>query len=228
MKIFIPYRPIHIGAFLLLAFVCYQSHQLVRHVVGAALCGGLGRMTFTITIPRQPCTLPLLMTVAGPLWTYALAWLGMALLHVRRVARWAYALIFASFAPIRWIQTLSGRGDELLLAQHWFGVSNRWVVALVVLVIGLPPVIVAYRHMANHHRMRVWLGSVLLLFPVLFGLLISNRFLFGEDGGSGPPAVLLGTPLLVLVVDLVAIVLLAFLVRRVRTLNAQTLRHQDH
>jgi hypothetical protein len=217
MKIHIPYRPIHIVAFLLLAFLCYQSHQLARHLAGAALCGGFGRMTFTITITRQPCKLPLLITLSGPVWTYALSWLGMVLLEARRVALWAYALIFASFSPIRWIQTLTGRGDELILAQQWLGISNRLVVASVVLMIGLPPVIVAYRHIANHHRVRVLLGSVLLLLPVLFVLLISNRSLYGEDGGSGPPAFIFGVPLLVLVGDLIAVFLLIFLARRIYT-----------
>jgi hypothetical protein len=216
MKIHIPYRSIHIVAFLFLAFLCYQSHQLVRHLAGAALCGGFGRMTFTITTTRQPCKLPTLITLSGPVWTFALSWLGMVMLDVRRFALWAYALIFASFAPIRWIQTLSGRGDELILAQQWFGTSNRWFVALVALLIGLPPLIVAYRRIANHHYMRVWLGSLLLLFPLLFVLLISNQWLFGADGGSGPPAVIFGAPLIVLMVDLIAIVLLAFLAQDAR------------
>ena len=217
MKIYIPYRSIHIVAFLLLAFLCYQSHQLVRHLAGALLCGGFGRMTFTITVTQQPCKLPLLITLSGPVWTYALSWLGMVLLNLRGFAVWAYALIFASFSPLRWIQTLSGRGDELTLAQQWFGTSNRLVVAMAVLVIGLPPVIVAYRHIANQHRTRVWLGSLLLLLPLLFALLISNRYVFDEDGRGGPPAFIFGVPLLVLVVDLMAIVLLVFLAQRIRT-----------
>ena len=37
MKVRIPYRPIDIVCFLLLAFLCYQAHQVVRHLVGAAL-----------------------------------------------------------------------------------------------------------------------------------------------------------------------------------------------
>jgi hypothetical protein len=216
MNLYIPSRSIHIGAFVLLAFVCYQSHQLVRHLVGAALCGGFDRMTFTITITRQPCQLPTLLALSGPVWTYALSWLGMGLLELRRMTLRAYALIFASFAPIRWIQTLSGRGDELLLAQHWFGTVNRLVVALGVLVLGLPPALAAYRHIANPHRLRVWLGSMLLLLPVLFVLLLGNRFLFGEDGAGGPPAFLFGVPLLVLVVDLSAIGLLVILAQRIR------------
>jgi hypothetical protein len=148
----------------------------------------------------------------------------MGLLGVRRVELWAYALIFASFSPLRWIQTLSGRGDELSVAHQWFGTSNRIGVAVVVLVIGVAPSLVAYGRIANQHRLRVWLGSVLLLVPLLVVLLISNRLLFGEDGRGGPPAVMLGAPLIVVVVDLIALVLLAVLAQRLGRGGAMTPR----
>src|SRR5512144_32865 len=103
MKIRIPYRPVHIVTFLLLAFLCYQAHQLTRHIVGAVLCGGFGSMTFTVTITRQPCILPTLVTLSGPLLTYGLAWSGILLLRSPRTRLFAYALIFASFSHLRWI-----------------------------------------------------------------------------------------------------------------------------
>ena len=145
----IPSRPIYIVGFLLLAFLCYQAHQLTRHLVGAALCGGLGTMTFAVTIPKETCTLPILVTLSGPILTYGLAWFGMFLLHSSKYRLFAYALIFASFAHLRFIQTLTGRGDELVLAQQWFGITSRPVVAVLVFLIGLPPVIAAYRVIAN-------------------------------------------------------------------------------
>ena len=40
----------------------------------------------------------------------------MFLLHSPKYVRFAYILIFASFAHLRFIQTLTGRGDELVLA----------------------------------------------------------------------------------------------------------------
>ncbi len=118
MEVRIPSRPIHIALFLLLAFLCYQAHQVVRHLVGAGLCGGFGSMTFTVATTKQPCLLPTLVTLSGPALTYGLAWSGMLLLRSPKYALFAYALIFASFAHLRFIQTLTGRGDELVLAQH--------------------------------------------------------------------------------------------------------------
>src|SRR6266496_6505117 len=162
MKLKIPSRPVHIAAFVLLAFLCYQAHQLTRHLVGATLCGGFGIMTFTVTTTREPCSLPTLVTLSGPLLTYGLAWFGMFLLRSPKYALFAYALIFASFAHLRFIQTLSGRGDELVLAHQWFAAPSRSIVAAIVFLIGVPPVVAAFRAIANSRRMLVFICSLLL------------------------------------------------------------------
>src|SRR5512146_1196447 len=125
MKLKIPSHLVHIVTFLLLAFLCYQAHQLTRHLVGAALCGGFGSMTFTVATTRQPCSFPTLVTLSGPVLTYGLAWGGILLLHSKKYALFAYALIFASFSHLRFIQTLTGRGDELVLAQQWVAAPSR-------------------------------------------------------------------------------------------------------
>src|SRR5512133_2742829 len=182
MKVKIPSRPVYIVMFLLLAFLCYQAHQLTRHLVGAALCGGFGSMTFTVTITRESCALPTLVTLSGPLLTYGLAWFGILLLRSLKLRLFAYALIFASFAHLRFVQTLTGRGDELILAQQWLGITNRLIVAVIVFLIGLPPILAAYRVIANERRRRVFLISWLLPLPVLFVLLFGNASLFGANG----------------------------------------------
>jgi len=207
MKVKIPHRPIHIAIFLLLAFLCYQAHQLTRHVVGAALCGGFGSMTFTVTITREPCFLPTLVILSGPLLTYGLAWSGMFLLRSPKYRLFAYALIFASFAHLRFIQNLTGRGDELILAEQWFGISSRAAVASIVFLIGLPPIIAAYRVIANRQRVLVFSGSWLLPLPVLFVLLFGNAFLFGSNGEQVQGISFLGIPWIVLIIDLMALFL---------------------
>src|SRR5512133_3181950 len=207
MKVKIPSRPVYIVMFLLLAFLCYQAHHLIRHLVGAVLCGGFGSMTFTVTITRQPCLLPTLVILSGPLLTYGLAWFGILLLRSQRTRLFAYALIFASFSHLRWIQTLTGRGDELILAEQWFGISSRAVVAVIVFLVGLPPVIVAFLAIANRRRILVFVCSLLLPLPVLALLLFGNAFLFGQNGDVIRGTSLLGIPLIVLVIDLIAALL---------------------
>ncbi|HEX9387039.1 MAG TPA: hypothetical protein VF918_12025 [Anaerolineales bacterium] len=208
MKLKIPSRPAYIVTFLLLAFLCYQAHQLTRHFVGAALCGGFGTMTFTVTTTRETCLFPTLVTLSGPALTYGLAWLGMFLLRSPKYKLFAYTLIFASFAHLRFIQTLTGRGDELILAQQWFGISSQPIVAAIVFLIGLPPIIAAFQVIANKRRVLVFICSWLLPLPLLFAMLFGNQFLFGANGNEIQRASLLGISLIVFITDLVAIILL--------------------
>jgi hypothetical protein len=208
MKIKIPSQPVHFLLFLLLAFLCYQAHQLTQHLVGAALCGGFGTMTFTVTITKEPCSFPELVALSGPLLTYGLAWFGMFLLRSLKYKLFAYALIFASFAHLRFIQTLTGRGDELILAEQWFGITSQANVAAIVFLIGLPPVIAAFRVIANRRRVLVFICSWLLPLPLLFAMLFGNEFLFGANGNEIHGIALLGISLIVFMTDLIASILL--------------------
>jgi len=208
MKVKIPSRPVHIALFLLLAFLCYQVHQLTRHLVGAVLCAGFGTMTFTVTTTREPCVFPTLVILSGPLLTYGLAWLGMGLLRSPKYKLFAYALIFASFAHLRFIQTLTGRGDELLLAKQWFGIRSQPLVALLVFLISLPPIIAAFRAIANQRRTLIFICSWVLPLPLLFAMLFGNQLLFGANGTNSPGSSVLGILLIVFITNLLASVML--------------------
>ncbi len=208
MKVRIPAHPIYIALFLLLAFLCYEAHQLTRHLVGATLCGGFGTMTFTVATTREPCALPTIVTLSGPVLTYGLAWIGMFLLRSPKKRLFAYTLIFASFAHLRWIQILTGRGDELILAEQWFGITGRPIVALAVFLIGLPPVIAAFRVIANKRRILTFVASWLLPLPVLAVLLVGSARLFGPNGDEIHGGTILGIALIVFVTDLIASILM--------------------
>jgi hypothetical protein len=214
MKIRIPSGLVPVGLFLLLAFLCYQAHQLTRHLVGAVFCGGFGSMTFTVTITRQPCSLPTIVALSGPILTYGLAYLGILLLRSPKYRLFAYALIFASFSHLRFIQTLTGRGDELILAKQWFGITSRPIVALIVFLIGLPPIIAAFRAIANQRRWPAFLGSWLLPLPVLIVLLVGNTTLFGPNGDQVHGILVLGISLVVFIIDLITSVLFIMMTAR--------------
>ncbi len=171
-------------------------------------------MTFTVTITKEPCSLPILVTLSGPVLTYGLAWLGMFLLRSSKYKLVAYALIFASFAHLRFIQTLTGRGDELILAEQWFGITSQAVVAVIVFLIGLPPVSAAFRVISNRRRVLVFICSWLLPLPLLFAMLFGNQFLFGANGNEIHGGSLLGIALIVFMTDLIASVLLIVFVPR--------------
>jgi hypothetical protein len=132
----------------------------------------------------------------------------MFLLRSAKNKLFAYTLIFASFAHLRFIQTLTGRGDELILAEGWFGITNPAIVALIVFLIGLPPVITAFHAIANRRRALVFLGSWLLPLPLLFLMLFGNQYLFGANGDQIERASIFGISLIVFLTDLAASILL--------------------
>jgi hypothetical protein len=214
MSVRIPYQPAHIALFLLFAFLCYQGHQLVRHLVGAGLCGGFGSMTFTVATTKQPCVLAIIVILSGPVFTYGLAWFGMLLLRSPKYALFAYALIFASFAHLRFIQTLTGRGDELVLAQQWVSAPSRSLVATMVFLIGIPPIVAALGAIANRSRLLVFICSLLLPIPVLIVLLFGDEFLFRASTIGTQLGSLFGIWLTVLVTDLIASALFILLAPR--------------
>jgi hypothetical protein len=168
-------------------------------------------MTFTVTTTREPCLLASLVTLSGPALTYGLGWFGMLLLRSPKYKLFAYALIFASFVHLRFIQTLTGRGDELVLAQQWFGVSSRPIIAAIVFLIGLPPIMAAFRGIANRRRGLIFLCSWLLPIPLLIVLLVGNEVLFGASATEMQGASFLGISLIVLITDVIASALLIML-----------------
>jgi hypothetical protein len=158
------------------------------------------------SVPRdaaqQPCALPTIVTLSGPLFTFGLAWFGMFLLRSPTYALFAYALIFASFAHLRFIQTLTGRGDELILTQHWFGMTSRMMIASMVWLIGVLPVVAVFRTITNRWRRRVFICSWLLPLPLLFMLLVGNTFLFEASDTGTQLGSVFGVWLIVLMTDL--------------------------
>lgn len=164
--------------------------------------------------------LPVVVTLSGPILTYGLEWLGMFLLRMRKYALLGYALVFASFGHLRFIQTLTGRGDELILAQQWFGISSRLLVALAVFLIGLPPVIAAFRSIANEKRRLVFIISWLLPLPLLFVMLFSDQYLFQSRQVGMRLGSFLGIWLTVLITDLIAAIVM--IVIGPRYLQAET------
>ena len=138
----------------------------------------------------------------------------MFLLRSSKYRLFAYALIFASFAHLRFIQTLTGRGDELILAEQWLGISSRAFVAGIVFLIGLPPVIAAFYAIANRRCNLVFICSWLLPLPLLFAMLFANQFLFGVDTNKIQGATVLGIALIVFLIDLLASALFIGLARR--------------
>lgn len=207
MKIKIPISVSYAATFLLLTFLCYQAHEMFHHFLGALLCGGFGRMTFTVFNLNEQCAASTIVTLAGPALTFAIAWFGAYLLKKRRNMLFAYTLVFASFAHLRFLLPLGGSGDEWLITRGYFAQPNKYLLAVFLLVIGMPPALYAFKFIANRWRVSVLVVSLLLPMIILTGLAMLDDNLFPKNVA---PVSIIGVPLVVWIVNLSALALFIF------------------
>jgi hypothetical protein len=161
-----------------LAFYClimlYSSlHELVHHFVGYAVCGAWGYKTFNYfktACEGSPVTL--LATYAGPVFSFAMMWVGAYLLKSKNASAYtkqlAFALIFAQMPLQRMLMCFFKMNDEYYATAQLFG-HTTWVYWLVIISIWLccvPPLIVAYKAIGNKYKI-AWFLFYAFLFPYL-------------------------------------------------------------
>ena len=225
-KTIIPLNGKFFIAFIMLLFLLTQMHQLIHHIVGEILCGKVGFLTFDrhFFSTALTGTSYKLATIAGPLFSdYMFMWIGMFMLRSGKYSLAGFSLILASM-PLGRFWALMG-GDERfygLWISQLFGLKENPSMILsifIVLLILVPPLIAAYKSIANNRRWIVFLAFLILpLFA--YGLFIfypDHRFLYpsvlkGYETGisSNPMATLFwGLPIL-LIIAIVAFIVLFF------------------
>jgi len=186
-QIRIPLSGKYFIAFILLLFLLTQMHQLIHHIVGEALCGKAGFLTFDrhFLSPTLTSTSYKLATIAGPLFSdYLFMWIGMFMLRSNKYSLAGFSLIFASM-PLGRFWALTG-GDErfygIWISQlSGLNENKSMIVSIfIVLLILVPPLVAAYLSISNNRR---WiLFSAFLILPLfLYGLFIfypDHRFLY--------------------------------------------------
>jgi hypothetical protein len=213
-------------AFIMLLFLLTQMHQLIHHIVGEVLCGQPGFLTFDrhFFSPTLTGTSYKLATIAGPLCSdYMFMWVGMFMLRSGKYGQAGFSLIFASM-PLGRFWALTG-GDERFYGEWISQLSglneniSRILSIFIVLLILVPPLIAAYKSIANSRRWIVFLAFLIL--PLFFyGLFIfypDHRFLYPyvlkayETGISSNPLAILfwGLPI-ILILAILATALLFF------------------
>lgn len=164
-------------ALVALAWLASFAHEFTHHAAGALVCGEAGRMSlslFTVAErcgPRWPWT-----TLAGPALSYALMWLGMALVVQRRHLWWGFALVIANKPVLRLATALAGGGDEGVLWDLALPVHGRWAASATVLALCLPPLVACWRALRPRRRGPVFFGALLLpMLPILPVPFIDDR-----------------------------------------------------
>lgn len=197
-------------AFFALNGVISELHEQAHIATNRILSGCYFERDFN---NLHPCpgpvheVLPFAASVAGPLFSYLVMWIGVWLLVTGRTAARrsiGFSLIFAPLPFARLFTALIGGGDErMFLSMVLDGLAPlpalRVLAVVMVLAFCGPPVWIAWRAIANRHRS--WYVVGLCVVPLivigLYKLKLLNALL--SKGVLAAP-VIFGTPAFVLVV----------------------------
>ena len=190
--------------FVVLQFFLGEAHELAHTGVGRLLCGCWGPRDFNVWELCETCAVGKPWNVAptfiGPLFTYAVMWVGYALLAPARSVMQqslGFALVLAPLPAARMLGIATGGQDEIYGLAKFMPHGTAWLLGgAVMLAIMLPPLVRAYRALRPRGRVAVFLGFFLL--PTVLSLLVIlgglNSLL--ASGLLASPG-LLGSPVLV-------------------------------
>ncbi|AMR27644.1 hypothetical protein A0257_11425 [Hymenobacter psoromatis] len=203
MKITLTWRSLAAVAALL--FLCGEAHELVHTGLGRLLCGCWGTRDFNVWSLCDACAHKplqnLAATLSGPLFSFALMWVGYFWLAPRHSAgrrSLGFALIFANIPFARILGAVfMGSNDEVYALSKVMPYHLAWALGgAVVLLATVPPLVRAYAALQPRGRIWIFLGffllPTLLLFIVVLGGL--NSLL---AGGFLATYWMLGSPLLI-------------------------------
>ncbi len=218
----------YIIAFMLLTTVMLELHETVHILVGRLICGCWGVRDFNVWALCKECSKNhqffWLATVAGPIFSFSLMWLGMFWMShsSSNMKAFGFSLIFANIPFGRISEVMKGAGDEMVVTKYllkeYFS-SNQMILicSVIVLVLGLPPIIKAFSILTNKRSWLYILGFLTLpiAFILVYILIGMNTLL---NNGFLSEVVIMGTPLLITIHTLIAILFLFLLRKRLFSL----------
>ncbi|MNZ88558.1 hypothetical protein D3C78_1074530 [compost metagenome] len=208
------FRPAYWIAFLALCMVMGELHEQAHIQTGYWLCGCYGERDFNVWVTCSTCgSSSFIAILAGPLFSYLVYWF--CVYHIRyganTVNKWyAMAVLFATLPFARIFTAIIGGGDEKAFIASLAGdnlpaFAVRLIAILIVLVVCLPPIIIAAKQLPAKYK---WLYLLILnIGPLLFAMIwqwqIMNKLL---SAGMLAQAYA-GTPILIWLHFLVMLIL---------------------
>lgn len=160
-------------AFYFLIMLYSSMHELVHHFVGYLVCGVWGYKTFNyFSTACEASPVTYLATYAGPVFSFAVMWVGAVLLKNKTASaytkQFAFALIFAQMPLQRMVMCFFKMNDEYYASSQLFGHSALvyWSVIITIWLCCVPPLISAYKAIQNKNKI-AWFLFYALLFPYL-------------------------------------------------------------
>ena len=172
-------NPRFVIAFMALAFLMHEAHEIAHTTVARLICGAWGERDFNVWGICEGCEkahpLVILSTFAGPLFTFAMLWAGALLLkpsHSAQQKSWGLALVFANMPFARILTASMGGGDEVFgLSRVLHNHSLAWAIGLTgILLVCAEPLRRAF--VTIHNRRRVGLFLLFFLAPVALDLVV--------------------------------------------------------
>jgi hypothetical protein len=173
--------PRNTTALLALTFLMQETHKLAHTSVGRLVCGCWGPRNVNLWGLCRQCAagepLTLVATLAGPLYSFSVIWIGYYLLHraSARAKSVGFALVVSSMPFSRVLTPIFGGGDEIF-GMTRLGVDHAlaWGIALAfVFALAVPPVVGIYMLIENRRRVLWMVGLILVPFlltgAVVFG-----------------------------------------------------------
>ncbi|MGI4762008.1 MAG: hypothetical protein ACRYF0_14970 [Janthinobacterium lividum] len=203
MKVLFTWRSL--AAFVALLFCLAEAHELVHTGLGRLLCGCWGTRDFNVwslcaTCAHKPLQ-NLTATLSGPLFSFALMWVGYRLMAPGRpAASWSlgFALVFANIPFARILGAVfMGGNDEVYALSKVMPYNLAWALGgAAVLLATVPPLVRAYATLRPRGRLWVFLGFFLVPTLVLFLVILGAMNSLLASGFLGTYWIL-GSPLLV-------------------------------
>lgn len=222
----------YIVTFLLLLIVMLELHETVHIVVGRLICGCWGPRDFNVWSLCRSCpeNHPAwwLATLAGPLVSFALMWLGMLWLDAKESGKMTigFSLIFANIPFGRISTVMMGGGDEMVVTRHFLKdeysrTQMILICSALVLGLGLPPILKAFRALTNRWS---WLyiisfSTLPLLFLLIYVLIGLNTLL---NNGFLATSWIMGTPVFITLHTGLALLALLWLRKHLFSINSIT------
>jgi len=212
-------KPRPLLAFFFLMLLFGELHELVHIFTGYSFCGCWGPRDFNVWGLCEGCReaqpWSIIATFAGPIFTFAVIWVGRAWVLAADAKKQilGFILIFANLPFARILTAFLGGGDEVYGLHVVFGNENnqQWIHYLglgIVLAAAVPPLITAWKAIANRYRWAYFLGFLLL--PMLLAMLVIFMGLNGllQKGVLAEPWIW-GTPALITIHTIVVIIVVS-------------------
>lgn len=200
MKIKITFK--FIVAFLALTFVMLELHEIVHTTVGRIICGCWGERDFNAWEICESCRnskLAWLSTLAGPIFTFIMIWIGSSYLKISNTNQQkslGIALIFSNTPFGRILNPFLKSGDEVTLMHKLIENLSlaSFITLIVILLITVYPMYRAFRTIQNKpigYFMLFFFAPVVAIILVILIILntILSKEILSETGFLGSPII---------------------------------------